>query len=157
MALGSTTPGGRRFRRVLRWVAPLAYYRSERRKLMDELDSLTDGDMDPEKEHLASEWVRKLEMLRWRENSYRVERLIRSARRYGAACFDVEDDPGSWEEVGSERRLLVERAYEQIAARRDKARREVWTFRAQVVAQTVGMLTGLLGALIGLIAVLRKS
>jgi hypothetical protein len=86
-----------------------------------------------------------------------TRRLLTSARRYGAPIREIESDPENWSRNNFGASSLVTVAFDEIAARRNKARRESVTFWMQIIGSLIGWLTGLIGATIGLLAFLQRK
>jgi len=133
--------------RLVRRFAPLIYNGWERRKLRDDFEDQMRASPGDEAE--AAVYTQILQGLSEYEDYVRTSRLLRSAKDCGAKTYDVTEKDQNFRKT-SYGKVLVWSAFEELTDRRNLARRQTWLFRFQVVS----VFTGLVGAVIGLLAFL---
>jgi len=83
---------------------------------------------------------------------YRTHRLLERARR-----LYILPGEGKWETDGYANRYLDDDSLAKVYQLVVEANRKTWDFRLKVVGVVIGSLTGLIGTLIGLVAIWKKK
>jgi hypothetical protein len=114
------------------------------------------GDDKKHRDNLIAEWQFESEEYLDEIAGIQSRRLVKEAQKELVDVFAVVKD-NEWTQGRFGETFLKARALARLNKAVSEAKRAKWEFRLKVISGIAGVLTGLVGSVIGLVAVLKKK
>lgn len=135
-------------------------YKRERRKLDKEMRRIRVEARQKKDEQIYEDWCAehtwKFDVNDAAINGIKTDSLVKQAEKFYLAVPDKSDE-NKWTRDATDSLVLTPEAMRELGAAIRRARRESFEWWVKVVGGAIGIVTGLVGALIGLIAVWKRK